>query len=251
MTQQLFQEVIGEKPPSTIDVKQVVRRERRRARLRRLVGAAGVVTLASITVAGLSLQPPAGQDGPPVARPAPTTSAEAGFRLVYNTEESARTTAERLTAELLAAVQRSAPQATWLTGPAVRYTEKSPDDEGILFRGGGNMSLDGRRSALGIWVMPAGRTMPACVDFATTCQKVTAANGVRMVLGTWRDGGPVAAYTMEITLADGRQFYVQHTTKLGSAKSGAAAKAPVSSAVALSRDQVVAIAAEIAAKVIA
>jgi hypothetical protein len=262
MTQQLFDEVIGEKPPSTVDVGLIVRKEKRAAATRRFAGiTAGVMAFAAVATVGVSLRQPSWQADPRRAQPGiAATSEGVKFQLVYSTAESADATAKRLTDELVAAVRQAAPSATWLTPANVRYTEKEPDLDGTLFYGGGNVQFDGREGSLSMQVLPEGRKMlevlpdgrkmPVCADFATTCESLVV-DGVKMVFASRRaTDGTTFAYSSEITLADGRQFYLQHMTMLMPAKPGGQIQPPAQKDIALTRDQVIAISAQIASKVI-
>ncbi|WP_203932399.1 hypothetical protein [Virgisporangium ochraceum] len=110
---QLFDEVIGTPPPTAIDSRTLVRRDRRmRATLWSTLGAtataAGLAAVVLTTGAG-----PAGT--PPVGAPPTGTSSTADNRLQLRsaTREEAQITAGRLEAALDAAVRAAVPSARW------------------------------------------------------------------------------------------------------------------------------------------
>src|SRR5258705_10764271 len=101
MSTQLFDQVVGELPPSTVDVAGIVTREKGRSAVRRVTGLATVaVTLSVITALGLSMTGGTGVSSlPSVAGGASapdSTAPDTRFVLVANSEESAAATAKRL-----------------------------------------------------------------------------------------------------------------------------------------------------------
>ncbi|MEW2441268.1 hypothetical protein [Micromonospora marina] len=99
---QIFDEAIGEAPPTAVDVDALVAREGRRRRRR--LGAYGSATavLALALGVGVVVQP-----GLPEGGPAPAYSAASA---------AARTQPERLRSAMLAALDREAPDLLWVRG---------------------------------------------------------------------------------------------------------------------------------------
>lgn len=111
MTRQLFDDLVGTPPPSTVDVKGIVRREQRARRLRHAgtATAVAVAVLAAGITAGLVLRP---------AQP-PATPAATGKPPVTATQsiEPREQTEIRLNSAWQAATARLFPGAAWSTEP--------------------------------------------------------------------------------------------------------------------------------------
>jgi hypothetical protein len=153
MTRQLFDEYIGQPPPSTIDVKAIVRTKRRRTigaiTASAFMAAALAATATAIALDGGASHPIA--DPSPPGSPAPT---EAGFRLVADDRESARATAERLRKALDDAVHATAPSARWTEGrPPELISWVGHTKSGEMFFGGGLLSVDGRAGGVSLQVI--------------------------------------------------------------------------------------------------
>ncbi|MCP2327100.1 hypothetical protein HDA40_005607 [Hamadaea flava] len=113
MSRTLFDEVIGEVPPSAVDVPGIVARQRRNRRLRSVVGAAGgvVAVLAAVTLAfGVTGSPPQ----PPLT-PSPSPTAHV---LRYEPSLPSFPTYNWLGDELDRALRTAAPDAQWILQPA-------------------------------------------------------------------------------------------------------------------------------------
>ncbi|GAA1633741.1 hypothetical protein [Actinoplanes couchii] len=105
MNKQLFDELVEDAPPSTVDVAGIVGRERRRRFGLRLTGIAAGLAAVGV-VAGLVVQNPATSPSPPAA-------VAGGFRLVSDTDASVEQTARRLEQALDEALRATAPDARW------------------------------------------------------------------------------------------------------------------------------------------
>ncbi|GAB4056120.1 hypothetical protein [Catellatospora paridis] len=179
MTQQLFDDVIGEVPAPAVDVDRIIRRERRGAAARRF-GIASTGGLALLAAGALVLGTGVWPGGPsqPLAVPVVSEPAQTGapgpadgFRLVFGTEEEAATTARRLGEVLNSAVVEVAPDRQWLFFPSKPGEPDQPDglpfavhfdgkidgqgNEHTLFLGRSGILTDGRRGMLELTVVPA------------------------------------------------------------------------------------------------
>jgi hypothetical protein len=171
MTQQLFDELTANPPPSTVDVPGIVRREKRRRTLLRAGAPAAAFLAVGSTIAVLATgggpapEPSVAAGSPSPGSAAATSSAApteaAGFRLVADNQKATTATAKRLRAALNAAVHHAAPGATWLAQGLTRNATpdgqpprifgddlKRPTDQ--MFTGGTGISLDHRRGTLSL-----------------------------------------------------------------------------------------------------
>jgi hypothetical protein len=245
MTQQLFEELTADSPPSTVDLPGIIRREKRRRTLVR-AGGSGAVLLA--VVSAIAVLGPDRTPAPPVlASPSTAESAAPvvpGFRLVATDRAATAATAKTLRAALDAAVHKAAPGATWLTqGPAETATPngqpprvigddlKRPTDQ--MFWGQTGIALDGRRGTLSIGIAsmnpctggrlakcPPGSKDPETLrrDMATglyACQpapeKCTASirpNGRRQRVQKMVSLGGFVSQETNVELADGRALMI-------------------------------------------
>lgn len=116
MSRTLFDEVIGDVPPSTVNVKRIVTQQRRARAARRTFGvAAGSVALAVALTVGLGLaRSPQPQDHATTApSPSPTT-----HTLRFEASGAWETKWNWLSTELDQAMRRAAPDARWILQPA-------------------------------------------------------------------------------------------------------------------------------------
>ncbi|WP_433352881.1 hypothetical protein ACQPYV_20925 [Micromonospora saelicesensis] len=159
MGHQLFDELIGTPPPPRVDVEGIVRRERRASRAR-LVGGPLAAVLAVAVGVGVAVHDQ--EPGRPLAVPSPTAT-DTGFRLVFDTDESAEASAERLGAEFDAALRAVAPGSTWFWIPDHVGEARQPDGRPPVFThngrddmvgGGSGVSYQGRKGPLGVWIFP-------------------------------------------------------------------------------------------------
>ncbi|WP_144123195.1 hypothetical protein [Catellatospora sichuanensis] len=242
MTQQLFDDVIGEVPAPGVDVDRIIRRERRGTAARRLAGvttgalallAAGVVALGSgawqVDPSTPVAVPVTGAPG--TAEPSPVN----GFRLVYSTPEEAAATADRLAEEFDKAVLAVAPNLVWVWGgePVVRFKPKGEitDVTQLLFSGGGDVSIGQRVGNLYLQVSPVGYG-PSGGPVETDRRNV---EGELQQVVT----------TVSVRLADGRTFSVHASNIYGRPVATAVQAEPP-----LTVAQLQAIAQAVAAKVI-
>ncbi|BEL02304.1 hypothetical protein Q0Z83_004950 [Actinoplanes sichuanensis] len=164
MSRHLFDELAADAPPSTVDVRAIVRREQRRRTGLRLGGAAAVVL--ALAAAG-SLLVPEPQRPPLATPPVPEVSASTasdGFRLVADGRESAEATARRLRAALDEAVRDIAPGSRWLRVDADAPPAPDGQPPNFAFRGSGGageqmfgavqgIELDGRTGELAVEII--------------------------------------------------------------------------------------------------
>lgn len=159
MGHQLFDELIGTPPPPQVDVEGIVLRERRASRAR-LAGGPLAAVLALAVGVGIAVhdQEPARS----LAAPSPT-AVGTGFRLVFDTDESAEASAKRLGAEFDAALGAVAPGSTWFWIPNHVGEARQPDGRPPVFThngrddmvdGGSGLSYRGRKGPLGVSIYP-------------------------------------------------------------------------------------------------
>ncbi|MEH1164164.1 hypothetical protein V6V47_02110 [Micromonospora sp. CPCC 205539] len=163
MGHQLFDELIGTPPPPRVDVEGIVRRERRAGGVR-LIGGPLAVVLALTVGVGVAVhdQGPGPTPAPPLTAPT-STAADPGFRLVFDTDESAEASARRLSAEFNAALRAVAPGSTWFWIPDFVGEARKPDGRPPVFThhgrddmvsGGSGVSYQGRKGPLAVSISP-------------------------------------------------------------------------------------------------
>ncbi|MEU8078048.1 hypothetical protein AB0B31_21625 [Catellatospora citrea] len=216
MTQQLFDEVIGEVPAPAVDVDRIVRRERRGMVARRLAGVS-TGALAVLTVGALALGSGLGPRGAADPVAVPVTSGEPAvtdgpsareFQLAYGTPAEAEATARRLSEELDRALLAVAPDRKWLYFPVQPGGPRQPDGQPLevrfiakrdlnggeltLFAGQSGIETGGRKGALTLSITP------------------TSAGGPRQPVQTQRDepkpGLDYLYHSVTIPLADGNSL---------------------------------------------
>ncbi|GAA0247706.1 hypothetical protein [Cryptosporangium japonicum] len=197
MTQQMFDDLVGQPPPSTVDVDAIIRDRTRRRRIRQapIVVAAVAVIAVGATVAGfghLGTGPTSGGDVVVGKAPAGGTK----IRLVVDTAEGKAKSAEELTRAYDEAVKKAVPGAEWKDGTAPRVTdaEAGPPAEFIF---GATLIVDGKPGALVIQIENSGEEPYDLASFPLNCDnpdghcKVTEGpNGEKLVVRRWdfRDG---------------------------------------------------------------
>lgn len=217
MTQQLFDEVIGEVPAPAVDVDRIIRRERRGAVARRLAGVS-TGALAVLAVGALALGSGLGPRGAADPVTVPVTSGEPAvtdgpvaapaFQLAYGTPAEAEATARRLSEELDRALLVAVPDRQWLYFSVRPGDPRQPDGQPLqvrfiakrdpsggeltLFAGQSGIQAGGRKGALTLSITP------------------TSAGGPRQPVQTQRDEPkPGLAYlyhSVSIPLADGNSL---------------------------------------------
>jgi hypothetical protein len=232
MTQQLFDDLTADAPPSTVDVHGIIRRERRRRTLVRAALPAVAVLAAAGTFAAFA---PGAGTAPVTTATAATTApattspaAAPGFRLVA----ADQATAASLRAALDAAVHRTAPGATWLTQGLTR--DATPDGQppriagddpkagtGQMFTGSTGLAVDGRRGTLSLSIINLASCTPSAVGKCSTpkdmaiglyscrpaakdCTASTGADGRRQRVQTMESLGGFLSRETTVELADGR-----------------------------------------------
>jgi hypothetical protein len=272
MGTQLFDQVIGELPPSTVDVTGIVRQEKRR-RARQVTGVAtAVVALSVASALGLSMTGGPGASSPPAAVGTGTASAGATapdtrFALVAVTEETAAASAKRLSEALGDALRRQAPGARWIAEPGVEARD-TPDgrppilnyhagkDERTaheLFNGGQGLLNQGRKGSLHLGVEPSvgvgedGRprhnSLECTPSPGRTCTVTKAPSGAKMLFESWGDGGALTI-CYDMALPDGRILRILVSNTFGAQGGG-----PVQKATPLTADQLKAITIDVASRI--
>jgi hypothetical protein len=247
MGTQLFDEVVGELPPSTVNVDDIVRREKRRGAVRRTTGiVAAVVTLSVTTGLGLTIGGGTGTSSPPVASAA---TPETRFALVADNAETATATAKRLQLALDGAVRRQAPGATWLTGEPPAISFKTTRERIDMFTGEGNVAYDGRKGGLHLGISlirpiadgpNAGKTIdPLTCAADAKCVEGKAPNGAQTAL-TLLDGTVIG----RVGLPDNRLLQITVSNEIGPDGAGQA-----QAATPLTGDQALAVAIDLASQV--
>jgi hypothetical protein len=224
MTQQLFEDLTADAPPSTVDVPGIVRREKRRRTVVRVgMPAAAVLAVASaiavLAPGGAPRPAPSAVAEPPSAGTTTAVAPTPGFRLVANNKAAAVATAATLRSALDAAVRKVAPGATWLKlGLTVEFTPdgqpprifsddlKRPTDQ--MFTGTTGISLDGKRGTLGLNIISIN---PCTGGALTKCpsEHASPAELRKQMLKVLFACQPAAAKCAATTGRDGRRQRVQ------------------------------------------
>jgi hypothetical protein len=172
MTRELLDRSLGAVPPSTVDVDQIVRRERRMTTAR--WSGIGMTAVAALTVTGVLVAAAHGAAPPPVgAPPPPATTGAAGsdnrFQLIALDKVTADGAATRLADALTTATAKASPETTWVAdkpgdkGAKVIALFSDNDKETPYFYSGGGLTLtDGRQGLLNLYI---GRTLQPNEDF--------------------------------------------------------------------------------------
>ena len=244
MTQQHFEELTADPPPSTVDVPGIVRREKRRRTFVRIATPAAAVLAVASAIAVFA---PGGAPAPvPSAVAEPSSAGTAavasapGFRLVANNKAAAAASAATLRSALDDAVHKVAPGATWLKQGLTK--EATPDGQpprifgddlrrptDQMFSGTTGISLDGKRGTLSLNIIsinpctggklakcPASHASPAkmretmtkglfaCQPAPEKCAATTGVDGRRQRVQTSLSLNGFVSQETTIELADGR-----------------------------------------------
>jgi hypothetical protein len=254
MTKQLLDGLLGETPPSTVDVASIVRRERKLGLLRR-AGAGVAVLGVAVLASGFLATGPGGGAAPsaPPAAIASTDPADSKFRLAAESREDAEATAARLSRELDRALRVAAPGATWqrqdLFGrpspdgqPPNLFAPESGARADQMFFGGTGVVFEGRRGTLVVEVQSprpcaadnakcrqeratpgfeewSRQAMMSCAGLSG-CETRTGPNGERMVVQstssrTPRGGRPLTLHQVRVLLPDGRVLTLSSGNEFG------------------------------------
>ncbi len=277
MSHQLFDELIGTPPPPAVDVRGIVRRERRARAARRLGGSLAAV-LAVAIAGGVSISVRDQQPGGTLATPqaaASSSAADTRFRLVFSTSETTDATAKRLGQELDRALRKVAPGTTWIwmpeyigeprkpDGQPPTFTHQRKDDSDFVY-GSSGISYQGRKGSLGLSITPdvhpdtsAGPVgmhwpcrLPADIQedkrYRRVCEEGSTPSGAKMRIETHTGKRQQSVqHTVLIQLPDNRALEVSVLNMVGVDESAVPAQ-PESP---LSVEQLRAIALEIAEQV--
>jgi len=271
MGTQLFDEVVGELPTSTVDVDGIVRREKRRGATRRVAGLATAVVALSVTTAlGLTMTGGTGASSPPSAAGgasggATSAAPDTRFALVADSKESAAATAKRLSYALDAAFRKEAPGAKWIfepgvpgeTGPSsppkLSYKTLQKPRSVDIFAGDSGVLNKGNKGSLFLQTSPTvikdekgevHRYSMECSPKAPKCVEGTAPNGAKTRLSTFDYGDGIFSYNADVILPDERVLAIQSSNDFGPDGSPAAQRA-----MPLTGDQVLAIAIDVASQI--
>lgn len=284
MNQQLFDEVVGAPPPSTVDVAAIVKRERRRGAVLR-VGTTMAAVLVLAVSAGVTVSIAARPGG--TAQPPSTT--DTGFQLLADDRESAQATAQRLREALDHALKRAAPGAQWVSSnryenpapdgqPPNLFAADAPKEAQQMFNGGTGVAAEGRKGTLALDIVnfgpgaPCDTADPKCgaenalpshednkrhmflsCRGATGCTERIGPNGEQMVVATdstklQQFSGPwsFTSYDVRVELPDARTLSLTVTNEfgVGNQESSLQQQDPP-----LTVDQVTAIALDVASKI--
>ncbi|BBH71280.1 hypothetical protein ACTI_79650 [Actinoplanes sp. OR16] len=278
----MFDEMIGEPPPSRVDVAAIVRRERRRRTALRTTGAAGAV-LAVVVSAGLLQQARGPATEEPLALPSSPAAAPQGFRLAAEDRLSAEATAATLRGVLDEAVHRVVPRATWFRQdidghppadgepPVLIGSEKTPKAD-QPFAGGTGIAVSGREGVFTLQILStrpcADPSNPKCAqenenpeleqkqrdELLLTCQPQvkdctdgTGVDGRRFLAQTVPGEDGEVTHEARLQLADRRVL----TLSVSNLVSSGGGKAGVSQATTpVSRDQLGEVAALVGARIL-
>ena len=270
MGTQLFDEVVGELPMSTVDVDGIVQKEKRRGATRRVAGlAAAVVALSVTTTLGLTMTGGTGASSPPSAAGgasgATSAAPDTRFALVADSKESAAATAKRLSEALDAAFKKEAPGAKWIfepgvagetgpnTPPQLSYKTVQRPKSVDLFAGGSGVLNNGNKGYLFLQIGPTDlksedgkvlRFSMECSPKVPKCVRGTAPNGAETRLSTIDYGDGMLSYYATVTLPDQRALTIYAGNEFGPDGSPAAQRE-----MPLTDDQTLAMAIDVASQV--
>jgi hypothetical protein len=178
MYQQLFDDLIGEAPPSTVDIQALMDRQRR-ALHRRRVGAVGGSLAAVLAIGSLAWVVPAGGPAPT----GPSTASPAGL---VDDLPGSDSRAVRLAAAAHRALTAADPSAVVAPGDFEMFRSTGPM---LTYQGTGLITAHGLHGRLTITVM-RGSVIQHC-GIPSDCQPVTGPRGETGTLLTsfGRDGG--------------------------------------------------------------
>jgi hypothetical protein len=204
MSKTLFDEVVGTPPPSTVDVRAIVRRRRRTRTLRRLgIAATSVVAVSAIVAASLSLAPGGGgrADTGPAA---PSQEVVVPFGAL-----SPDVTPQALADALMQAVATVAPDAKWAPDgqPQVAASPTPEEGTGPMLGGAGSLTRAGVSRRVTASIGPAGDAFVCNAEnLQETCVLGRSPGGATMVTRRYWDGGYpqwTTTWKVDIALADG------------------------------------------------
>lgn len=267
MNQQIFDELIGAPPPSTVDVDAIVVRQRRRRRVRRFAAsgsAAAGVALAVVLGVTLGGGPHRQSGPPPAATTNPSPSAgTTGFALEPGTPAGRERTKDRLGAALEAALTEHAPRAEWIYMPDVPGEERTPDghptmwvtEAPVFFEGRSGISADGEKGGFYLSVRPSecepGLSCSAaltCDDLSSGCSQARTPGGLDVVRWVEESPGgdqPYVSYGVQVMLRGGTYTLTLRAVNVfGGDASPIRAPAP-----ALTRTQLEKMAADVAERI--
>lgn len=239
MSKQLFDELLGELPPSTVDVAAIVRREKRRHTALRVTSVATALVALSVTAAvGLTMAGGTGTSSPPQAggETTPSVTVDTRFALVADSEESIEATARRLSERLEAALKKEAPDLKWIFEPNIPG-EKGPDGQPMelgykegkgvkkaqeMFAGTSGFRVGERKGSMHFAILNSEGATVQCPPTIPTCVDGTAPNGAKTSMLTFDYGDGVIEHSARVELADGRILTLSQTNDFGVDGAGAA-----------------------------
>jgi hypothetical protein len=242
VSKQLFDEVVGELPPSTVNTGAIVQREKRR-RVNRAVSFATALVALSVT-AGVTIGGMGGTSARPSAGPArPTQVTDTRFALAAYDDQSAAMTAKQLTRVFDEALHKEASNARWIFQPVYVGQPKGPDGvppaleykvrkgmpgkTGQMFFGISGVLNDGRKGTLhlaivqsAVHLMPTGKVVNLlkCPPHGPKCIEAMGPDGEATVLvidGDKPSAGNFVNYVVNVGLPGGRVLQLDHSNDFG------------------------------------
>jgi hypothetical protein len=265
MDKQVFDDVIGEVPPSTVDVEAVITRGRRADRLRWATNPAAVAGLAVVLLSGaVAFTMSGGDDSGGVGVATTSSSTWPPTDCPQTALELPEEVKAHLDAAAKAAVQEQRPDLQLTANPIVRFPETTNNHGPLEFhlsnelypRGDNGNCLDLRSNValaktkgpegdgtILISIAPDVYDVPDCaqpVHTQTFCEQVTGPNGETIVKRTteFRDSGSIK-YDVNIDKPDGTEVAVVVENVPAAVQDG---PPPTRTAPPLNYDQMIAIA---------
>lgn len=259
MGTQLFDEVVGELPPSAVDVNDIIRSEKRRSSVRATGIASAVVALSITAGLVLTMGGGPGASSPPAATQTATGTPSgsgthggsgARFALVADTAETAAATAKRLGIALDGAISKEAPGTKWLTGSVPKIAYKTTQPAGVdMFSGDGAMAYHGRKGTVALSILllrpsaegpDAGKAIdPLACQPGAKCVEGRSPAGARTMIVT--NGGVVEA---KVDLSGKRWLTISVANEAGADGDG-----PAQAATPLTAAQALAVATNLAGQI--
>jgi len=270
MNQQFFDERLGVPPVSTIDLDDIIVRQRRRS-VRRRTAAIGSAALASVAAVAVAISLAAGPG--PGRSPAPlmagaSASSTGTFAIRVDTPEQRQQTLDQLQAALENALSSVAPGVNWVYMPDVPGEQPGPDGHPQMHVSASPPVGFSARSGLATQGVKGGFFLrlakPGCVDKGTgvsvcnpltecdkskvDCNQTQTAGGLRLTTWTERTtqgGQHYVFYGAEVVTRTGHALNVQAVNYFGGDAFPVSAPAPV-----LTPSQVAALVTDVAAKIV-
>ncbi|GAA4609084.1 hypothetical protein BJY16_007155 [Actinoplanes octamycinicus] len=266
MSQELLDRLIGAAPPSTVDVEAVITRTRRRQRVLRAAASGSVAvavlvaTLVGVGLAGRREPVPVAQQPVPPAASSPASTPSAGVpadNVENDTAGGRQRTLDRLRTAVERATAAHAPGTAWIYMPDARGEKRTPDGHLRMwttkdpwsFEGRSGITGGGRKGGFYVSLRPAGcaggqscSPLYECDGTVPACEKTTTSGGLTLVHYVDEPGNGWLFYGVDVLLPGGdHALRMTAVNYFGGDGSPPSATMPV-----LSRDQLDAIAVDVA-----